>query len=75
MWQGKVGGNFPLESSWDNLVGEKGKRREIKRKEKKRKRKKRGVRRSTFSIGFTKIGLSVFIGTRGKVQLQDESFA
>ena len=72
MWQGKVGGNFPLESSWDNLEGEKGKRRERKRKgKKKRKRKKRGVRSSTFSLGFTKIELSVFVGTRGKVQLRD----
>ena len=33
MWQGKVGENFPLESSWDNLVGENGKMRERKKKE------------------------------------------
>ena len=36
-----MGGKFPLESSWDNSVGEKGKRREIKRKEKKEKEKKK----------------------------------
>ena len=23
MWQGNVGGTFPLESSWNNSVGEK----------------------------------------------------
>ena len=74
MWQGKVRGNFPLESSWDNSVGEKGKRRERKKKEKK-KRKKRGVRSSTFSLGFTEIEPSVFVEVRGKVQLCDESFA
>ena len=38
MWQGKVGRNFPLESSWDNLVGEKGKMRERKRKRRKEKK-------------------------------------
>ena len=79
MWQGKVGGTFTLESILDNSVGEKGKRRERKRKEKKRKkkkrkRKKRGVRSSTFSLGFMDIGPSVFIGSRGKVQLCDKSF-
>ena len=38
------------------------------------KKKKRGVRRSTFSLGFMKIGLSVFVEKRGKVHLRDESF-
>ena len=32
MWQGKVGGDFPLESSWNNSVGGEGKRRERERK-------------------------------------------
>ena len=38
------GGNFPLESSWNNLVGEKekgGKEKEKKKREKERKRKER----------------------------------
>ena len=85
MWQGKVGGDFPLESSWNNLVErerKRKKRKEKERKEKKRKRKKRKERRkkrrvrsSTLSLGFTEIGPSVFVGARGKVHLRDESFA
>ena len=67
MWQG---GDFPLESSWVNSVGEKGKMRE-----RKRKKKKRGVRSSTFSLRFTEIGPSAFVGAKGKVHLRDESFA
>ena len=54
-----------------NSVG-RGKMRE---KKKKKKRRKRGVRSSTFSLDFTEIGPSVFIGVRGKVRLCDESFA
>ena len=33
------------------------------------------MRRSTFPLGFTEIGPSVFIEARGKVHLCDESFA
>ena len=40
MWQRKVGGSFPLESSWNNSVGER-KNEGKKKKEKKRKKKKR----------------------------------
>ena len=47
-------------------MGEKGK--------KEGKKKKRGVRSSTFSLRFTKIEPSVFVGARGKVHLHDESF-
>ena len=45
-----------------------------KKREKKRNKKKRGVRSSTFSLRFTEIGPSVFVGARGKVRLRDESF-
>ena len=38
-------------------------------------KRKRGVRSSTFSLRFTEIGSSVFVGVRGKVYLCDESFA
>ena len=48
MWQGKVRGNFPLESSWDNSVGEKGKRRERKKKEKKKEEEKRSEKLHLF---------------------------
>ena len=41
MWQGKVGENFPLESSWKNSVGEKGKMRERKEKKEKKEEEKR----------------------------------
>ena len=37
MWHGKVGGTFPLDSSWNNLV----KRRQKGGKEKERKKEKR----------------------------------
>ena len=39
MWQRKVGEDFPLESSWNNSVGEKGKMREIKIKKRKERRR------------------------------------
>ena len=39
------------------------------------KEREREVRRFTFSVRFTKIELSVFVGTRGKVHLRDKSFA
>ena len=77
MWQGKVGGTFPLDSSWNNSVERRekgGKEKEKKNKEKKR-MKKRGVRSSTFSLRFTEIRPSVFVGARGKVHLRNESFA
>ena len=45
-----------------------------KKREKKRKEKKIGVRSSTFSLGFTEIGPSVFVEARGKVHPCDESF-
>ena len=64
-----MGGNFPLESSesirWERK--EKG--------GKKKKEKKRAMRSSTFSLRFTEIGPSVFIGVTGKVHLFYESFA
>ena len=41
MWQGKVGEDFPLESSWDNSAQRRGKRRERKKKEWKRKKKEK----------------------------------
>ena len=47
-------------------------------KEKERKEKKEKecrVRSSTFSLRSTEIGLSIFVGTRGKVHLIDVSFA
>ena len=50
-------------------------KKERKMREKKKEKKKRGVRSSTFSLGFTEIGSSVFVGARGKVHLRDESFA
>ena len=33
------------------------------------------MRSSTFSLRFMEIGPSVFVGVRGKVHLDDESFA
>ena len=48
---------------------------EGKRRERKRKKKKKGVRSSTFSLRFTEIVLSVFVGARNKVRLREESFA
>ena len=45
--------------------GKRGKRRE---------KKRRGVRSSTFSLEFPEIGLSVFVGARGKVLLRGKSF-
>ena len=54
------------------------KMRERKRKKKrgnKRKKKKRGVRSSTFSLRFTEIEPSFFVGARGKVHLRGKSFA
>ena len=65
--------NFPLESSESNPM-ERGKNEEKKNKYKNKKRKKRGVRSSTFSLGFTEIGSTVFIGARDKVHPRDESF-
>ena len=56
MWQG---GDFPLESSWDNLVERRKKEGKKEKKEKEREKKKRGVRSSTFSLGFTEIRSSV----------------
>ena len=38
-------------------------------------KRERGVRSSTFSLRFTEIGPSIFVGARGKVYLRDESFA
>ena len=40
-----------------------------------REKEESGVRSSTLSLRSTEIGLSVFVGARGKVHLQDESFA
>ena len=57
------------------LEGKRKERKERKEKKKKRVKKRRGVRSSSFSLDFTKIGSSVFIRARGKVQLRDESFA
>ena len=65
----KVGEDFPLESSWKNLVGEK-----EKGGKEKEKKKESGMRSSTFSLGSTEIGLSVFVGARGKVHLRNKSF-
>ena len=65
----KVGEDFPLESSWKILVGEKEKGG------KEKKKKESGMRSSTFSLGSTEIGPSIFIGARGKVHLRNESFA
>ena len=45
-----------------------------KKKEKKRKNKESGVRSSTFTLRFTELESSVFVGSRGKVHLRDESF-
>ena len=60
-----------------NLV-RRGKRRERerkeKKKEKKREMKKIRLRRSTFSLDFMEIRLSVFLGARGKVHLRNENF-
>ena len=72
-------GTFPLDSSWNNSVERReneGKKKRKKKRERKRKKKKkkRGVRSSTFSLGFTEIGPSVFVRARGKVYLSDESF-
>ena len=49
MTRRKVGGNFPLESSWIRFGGREGKRRKKKKKEKKRKKKESGLRSSIFS--------------------------
>ena len=53
---------------------ERKKESEKKRKEKKRKKEKRKVRSSTFSLGFTEIGSTVFVGAGSKVHPRDESF-
>ena len=71
----KLGGNFPLESSWMIISMREGKRKKRKRKKKKRKNKESGVRSSTFSLRSMEIRPSVFVGARGKVHLRDESFA
>ena len=71
MWQG---GDFPLESSWDNSVERRKNEGKKEKKEKEREKKKRGVRSFTFSLGFTEITSSVFVGARSKVRLGDESF-
>ena len=71
----KVGGNFPLESSWMRFGGREGKMRKRKRKKRKKKKKESGVRSCTFSLRFTEIRLSISIGARGKVHLHNESFA
>ena len=75
MWQGKVGGNFPLESSGTIRWGEGKNEGKKKRKKRKERRKKRGVRSSTFSLGFIDIEQSIFIEARGNVHLCDKSFA
>ena len=54
----KVRGNFPLESSGSNSVGEK----EKKGKEKKIKKKENGARCSTLFLRFTEIEPSIFVG-------------
>ena len=76
MWQGE---DFPLELCWIKLSRERKKEGKRKRKregkEKKTKKEKRGVRRSTFSLGFTEIRPLVFNGARGKVHSRNESFA
>ena len=60
------GRRFPNWIKLGQLGGEKGK--------KEGKKKRRGMRSSTLSLGFTKVGLSVFVGARGKVHLHDETF-
>ena len=67
MWQG---GDFPLELCWIQFGGERKKEGKRKKREKKKKikRKKGGVRGSTFSLGSTEIGLSVFVGAGNKVR-------
>ena len=65
----KVGGNFPLESSGSFSMGEKEKRG--KGKERKEKKMEREVVPSLRSM---EIGMSVFVGARGKVHLRDKSF-
>ena len=70
MWQG---GDFPLEQIGTIRWGE-GKGGKKKKKEKKREKKRRRVRSSSFSLDFTEIGSSVFVGARDKVLLRDESF-
>ena len=67
-------GEFPTLNKWDQIRWREGKRRERKR-EKKRKKKESRVRNSTLSLRSTEIGLSIFVGARGKVHLCDESFA
>ena len=68
MWQG---GDFPFELL-DQIRWREGKMRE-KKERKKRAKKRRGVRSSTFSLGLTEIGLSVFVEARGKVHPRDEA--
>ena len=59
-----MGRNFPLESSWNNSVGEKGKRRERKRKEKERKEKEEEEKRSEKLHLISKIYRDQAIGFR-----------
>ena len=78
-WREKVKGGRWEEISNFKQVGsdsvERRKNEGKKKSEKKRKRKECGVRSSTFFLRSTTIGSSVFVGTRGKVHLHDESFA
>ena len=67
MWQG---GDIPLEHVGANPV----EKREIGGKKKERE-EEGGERSSTLYLEFSAIGLSTFVGARGKVLLRDKSFA
>ena len=78
-WREKVkGGRWEAISNFKQVGSDSVERRKNegnKKREKKRKRKESGVRSPTFSLRSTSIRPSVFVGTRGKVHLRDESFA
>ena len=52
-----------------------GEAKTVQRSELERKREKRGVEREIFSLRSMEIGLSVFVGARGKVDPRIESYA
>ena len=75
MWQGERWEEISHLNQVGTIRSERRKNDGKKNKEKKRKKNERGVRSSTFSLRFTEIEPSVFIGVGGKIHLRDESFA
>ena len=74
MWQRERWEEISHLNQVDQIRWERRKNEGKKKKEKKRKKRENEVRGSTFSLRFTEIEPSVFVGVRGKVHLHDKSF-